>query len=701
MNVVTESCQIGEIKISIETGRMAKQSNSVIVSLGETAVLVTAGTSAEPKALPFLPMTVEYKENAFAGGKIPGGYFKREGRPTEAEILTCRVIDRPVRPLFPKGYRYDTQIIGHVLSHDKVHEPDVLAITGASAALTISEAPWEGPIAGIRVARVGGKLVAFPTWEQIHSADITLVVGVNRDSIVMVEGGGNQVTEAEMLDALMFAQESARPLIELQDRLRERAGKPKRAFVPPAVDEAFLAQVMGSAEAAMKQAFTIKGKHERRDQIAAIEKETAAKFLAEHPLRGEEISSALSKLEKKIVRKNVIEKGVRIDGRGTRDIRPLYIEVHPYERPHGSSLFQRGETQAYATCTLGTEYDAQRLDTLRGDVKRTFMLHYNFPPYSTGEVKPLRGQSRRETGHGALAERALKWVVPDQKDFPYVIRIVSDTMESNGSSSMASVCGGCLAMMDAGVPIKAPVAGIAMGLMQEGDKIAVLTDILGDEDHLGDMDFKVTGTATGITALQMDIKVAGLTRKILDDALSQAREARLSILAKMLETLPAPRSDISRYAPRIVTMQVKVDRIRDIIGPGGKMIRAIVEQTGAQINIDDHGLVTIASDNPEAIAKARRIIEGITAEAEIGAYYQGVVTRTTDFGAFVEILPGTDGLVHISELENRRVQAVTDILKEGDEVVVKVLNIDPTGKIRLSRKAAFGVDPSEVLNMRG
>jgi polyribonucleotide nucleotidyltransferase len=701
MNKIIETCRVGDAQITLETGRMAKQSNSVIVSLGDTAILVTAGISAEPKALPFLPMTVEYKENAFAAGKIPGGYFKREGRPTEAEILTCRVIDRPVRPLFPKGYRFDTQIIGHVLSHDKVNEPDVLAITGASAALTISEAPWSGPICGIRVARTGGKLVAFPTWEQTQAADIVLVVGVSRDAIVMVEGGGNQVPETEMLDALMFAQESARPLIEAQDRLRERAGKPKKAFVPPAVDEAFLAEVMASAEAKMRAAFAIKGKHERRDTIAAIEAETRTKFLADHPTRLEEIETALSKLEKKIVRKNVIDSGVRIDGRKTTDIRPLHIEVHPYERPHGSALFQRGETQAYATCTLGTEYDAQRLDTLRGDVKRTFMLHYNFPPYSTGEVKPLRGQSRRETGHGALAERALRWVVPDAKDFPYVVRIVSDTMESNGSSSMASVCGGCLAMMDAGVPIKAPVAGIAMGLMQEGGKIAVLTDILGDEDHLGDMDFKVTGTVTGITALQMDIKVEGLTRQILEDALEQARVARLDLLQQMLAVLPAPRPDISRYAPRIVTVQVKVDRIRDIIGPGGKMIRAIVEQTGAQINIDDHGLVTIASDSPESIEKAKRIIAGITAEAEIGACYHGVVTRTTDFGAFVEILPGTDGLVHISELENRRVQAVTDVVKEGDEVVVKVLNIDPTGKIRLSRKAAFGVDPADVLNMRG
>ncbi|MFO0636765.1 MAG: polyribonucleotide nucleotidyltransferase [Nannocystaceae bacterium] len=701
MNIVTESCQVGDVRISIETGRMAKQANSVVVTLGDTAVLVTAVSSQEPKLLPFLPLTVEYRENAFAGGKIPGGYFKREGRPTEAETLTCRVIDRPVRPLFPKGYRCDTQIIGHVLSHDRVHEPDVLAITGASAALTISDAPWAGPIAGIRVARVGGQFVAFPTWEQMGKADILLVVGVSRDAIVMVEGGGEQVPESAMIDALMFAREAAAPLIALQDRLRERAGKAKRSWAPPAVDEAFLAEVMKYAEPKMKPALSIKGKHERRDTVAAIEKETREKFLASHPDRGEEIATALAKLEKKIVRKNVIDTHVRIDGRGLTDVRPLHIEVHPFERPHGSAIFQRGETQAYATCTLGTEYDAQRLDTLRGDVKRTFMLHYNFPPYSTGEAKPMRGSSRREVGHGALAERALKWVVPDAKEFPYVVRVVSDTMESNGSSSMASVCGGCLAMMDAGVPIKAPVAGIAMGLMQDGDKIAVLTDILGDEDHLGDMDFKVTGTATGITALQMDIKVEGLTRKILEDALEQARKARLHILDAMLQTLPAPRADISRYAPRIVTVQVKVDRIRDIIGPGGKMIRAIIEQTGAQINIDDHGLVTIASESIESIEKAKRIIDGITAEAEIGAYYQGVVTRTTDFGAFVEILPGTDGLVHISELENRRVQAVTDVIKEGDEVVVKVLNIDPTGKIRLSRKAAFGVDPSEVLNMRG
>ena len=701
MNVVKESCKIGEIEFSIETGRIAKQSNTVIVSAGETVVLVTAASAPEPKDLPFLPLTVEYREMAAAGGKIPGGYFKREGRPSEQEILTCRLTDRPIRPLFPKGYRYETQVISQVLSHDKENEPDVLAITGASAALTISDVPWAGPIAGIRVARVGGKFVAFPTWTQTQEADIVLVVGVSRDAIVMVEGGASEIEESAMIDGLMFAQEAAKPLLDLQDRLRERAGKPKRDFVPPKTDEALERAVMDDTRPAYEAALAIIGKHERHDALSAAKKAAVEKFLASHPDQEADIKAALSKLEKVVVRSRVIGTGTRIDGRGLRDVRPLYMEIHPFERPHGSALFQRGETQAIASCTLGTEWDAQRLDTLRGDVKRTFLLHYNFPPYCTGEVRPMRGTSRRETGHGALAERALKAVVPSTEEFPYTLRIVSDIMESNGSSSMASVCGGSLAMMDAGVPIKAPVAGIAMGLMQEGDKIAVLTDILGDEDHLGDMDFKVTGTQKGITALQMDIKVQGLTRKILEDALEQAKEARLHILTEMIKVMPEPRSDVSKYAPRIETVQVKVDRIRDIIGPGGKMIRAIVEQTGAQINIDDSGLVTIASDSIASIEHAKRLIEGLTAEAEIGAYYQGMVTRTTDFGAFVEVLPGTDGLVHISELENRRVEKVTDILKEGDEVVVKVLNIDPTGKIRLSRKAAFGVDPSEVLNMRG
>jgi polyribonucleotide nucleotidyltransferase len=701
MNVITESCSIGEVEISIETGKLAKQANSVVIRSGETAILVTAVSSREPKDLPFLPLTVEYRESNAAAGKIPGGYFKREGRLTDQETLTCRFIDRPIRPLFPKSYRNDTQIIGTLLSHDKIHEPDVLAITGASAALMISDAPWAGPVAGVRVARVQGKFVAFPSWEQMKVADILLVVAVSRDAIVMVEGGAEQALEADMIDALMFAKEAAAPLIAMQDRLRERAGKPKRVHVEATVDTAFRDAVMAAAEADLNQAFAIVAKAERRNAIDAVNKRVTERFLAEAPTRGAEIGAALSKLEKKIVRGRVIREGKRIDGRGPRDIRPIYIEAHPLARPHGSALFQRGETQAIVTTTLGTEHDAQRLDTIRGDITRTFLLHYNFPPFCTGEAKPLRGQSRREVGHGALAERALRYVLPAHEKFPYTLRIVSETLESNGSSSMAAVCGGCLSLMDAGVPIKAPVAGIAMGLMQEGKDIAILSDILGDEDHLGDMDFKVTGTKTGITALQMDIKVEGLTREILVAALDQAREGRLHILGKMLEVLPEPRADISKYAPRIVTVQVKVDKIRDIIGPGGKTIRAIIEQTGCMINVDDSGRVSIASDDPARIAKAKAIIEGLTAEAEVGAVYHGVVKRIVDFGAFVEILPGTDGLIHISELDDRRVERVTDVIQEGDEVVVKVLNVDQTGKIRLSRRAAFGVDPSEVQNLRG
>jgi polyribonucleotide nucleotidyltransferase len=701
MNTTTEVAKVGSIEISFETGKLAKQTNAVVIRCGGTAVLVSALASKEPKALPFLPLTVEYREPNYAGGKIPGGYFKREGRPTDPEILTCRLIDRPIRPMFPKGYRFDTQIIVSALSHDKVNEPDVLAITATSAALAISDIPWDGPIAGVRVARVGGRLVAFPTWDEIHEADIVLVVAVSRDAIVMVEGGADQALEADMIDALMFAKEVAQPLIDAQIRLRERVGKPKREFIPPATDAALEADVFAAAEGPYRDALTILGKHERHGALSAAGKATQALLAEKYPERAVEIDAALAKLEKKLVRRQVVDQGRRIDGRGTRDIRPIYIEVRPFERPHGSALFQRGETQALVTTTLGTEHDAQRLDTIRGDVTRTFMLHYNFPPFCTGEVKPLRGQSRREVGHGALAERALRWVLPDREKFPYTIRIVSETFESNGSSSMAAVCGGCLSLMDAGVPVLAPVAGIAMGLMQEGEQIAVLSDILGDEDHLGDMDFKVTGTAKGITALQMDIKIKGLTRKVLQDALDQAREGRLHILDKMLAVLPAARPDISQYAPRIVTIQVKIDKLRDIIGPGGKTIRAIIEQTGCAINIEDSGRVSIASSNPASILRARQLIEGLTAEAEVGAIYHGVVKRVVDFGAFVEILPGTDGLVHISELEDGRVERVSDVVREGDEVVVKVLNVDQSGKIRLSRKAAFGVDPSQVQNLRG
>ena len=700
MDIIQEVAKVGEAEITFETGKLAKQASSIVMRLGGTASLVTAVSSKHPKDLPFLPLTVEFRIANAAAGKIPGGYFKREGRPSTGEILTCRLIDRPIRPLFPKTYRGDTQIISTLLSYDKQNEPDVLGINGASAALMISDAPWVGPIAGIRVGRVGGKLVAFPTFEQIQRADLNLIVACSADAIVMVEAGAKEINESDMIDALMFAKDAARPLIDAQLRLRERAGQEKRVHEDPVLDPEILSKVTKLAEADLAKALEIPGKHARREALAVAGKATTAAMVEANPEIAGDVSTALSKIERRLVRTKTVEKKIRIDGRGPEDIRALYIEANPFERPHGSALFQRGETQAYATATLGTERDAQRLDTVRGDVTKTFLLHYNFPPFCTGEAKPLRGQSRREVGHGALAERALESVMPSQEDFPYTIRIVSDTLESNGSSSMAAVCGGCLALMDAGVPIKAPVAGIAMGLIQEGDKFVVLSDILGDEDHLGDMDFKVTGTQEGITALQMDIKVDGLTRQTLEDALAQAKRGRLHILEAMLGVLPEPRAELSRFAPRIETVQVKVDKIRDIIGPGGKVIRGIIEQTGAAINVDDSGRVQIASDDPDAIAKAKRIIEGLTYEPEVGAYYQGIVKRVVDFGAFVEILPGTDGLVHISELENKRVESVTDVLQEGDDVVVKVINIDDTGRIRLSRKAAFGVDPDEVLNMR-
>ncbi len=701
MEAIREVAKVGDKEIIIETGKLAKQANTVIVTLGETSVLVAVTLSTQPKALPFMPLTVEFRETNYAAGKIPGGYFKREGRPTEKEILTCRLIDRPIRPLFPKGFRNEIQVVTAVHSHDKQNEPDVLAISGASGALSISPAPWAGPIAGIRVGRIDGEFIAFPTWDQIEASELDLVVACSRDAVVMVEAGAEELDESVMIDALMFAKDNTLPIIEAIERLKERVGKEKWIFEGPKVDEDFRAMVIKAGEPAVAEALKIKGKHERHGAIHDAIEATAQKLLAEHPEREDEIRSGLGKIESKLVRHRTLHEGIRVDGRKYTDIRDLYIEAHPYPRPHGSALFQRGETQALAAVTLGTERDGQRLDTIRGDVNRHFLLHYNFPPYSVGEARPIRGTSRREIGHGALAERALRQVMPGLDEFPYTVRIVSDTLESNGSSSMAAVCGGCLALMDAGVPIKAPVAGIAMGLLSEGDKYCVLSDILGDEDHMGDMDFKCTGTRKGITALQMDIKIAGLTREILEDALAQAKAGRLHILDAMEKVLAAPRDDISQYAPRIETMQIKVDQIRNVIGPGGKVIRGIQEQTGCQLNIDDAGLVTIASNDMAAIASAKSIIEGLTAEAEPGAYYSGVVRRVVDFGAFVEILPGTDGLLHISELEPKRVEKVTDVLNEGDDVVVKVLSVDDNGRIRLSRKEAFGVDPGEVRNLRG
>jgi polyribonucleotide nucleotidyltransferase len=533
MEVIREVAKVGDKEIIFETGKLAKQANTVIVRLGETTVLVAVTLSSEPKSLPFLPMTVEFRETNAAGGKIPGGYFKREGRPTEKEILCCRLIDRPCRPLFPKGYRNEVQIVSSCLSHDKQNEPDVLAISGASAGLSISSAPWDGPIAGIRVGRINGEFIAFPTYDQIQESELNLIVACSRDAVVMVEAGANELEESVMIDALMFAKENTLPLIDAIDNLQKRCGKEKVVWETPEIDEDFRNACQDAAEAAMVEVLKIRGKHERHAGIKRVIKEEGAKLLEKHPEREEEIFAALGKLESKIVRRATLHDGVRVDGRKYTDIRDIYVEAHPEARPHGSAIFQRGETQAYVTATLGTERDGQRLDTIRGDVNRNFLLHYNFPPYSVGEARPMRGTSRREIGHGALAERALKVVMPSLEDFPYTVRVVSDTLESNGSSSMAAVCGGCLALMDAGVPIKKTVAGIAMGLLQEGDKYCVLSDILGDEDHMGDMDFKCCGTRDGITALQMDIKISGLTREILENALQQAKEGRLHILDKM------------------------------------------------------------------------------------------------------------------------------------------------------------------------
>jgi polyribonucleotide nucleotidyltransferase len=705
MGFIREGVMIGGRELSIETGRMAKQAGgAVVVRYGDTMVIVTTTASARPReGMDFLPLTVEYQEKTSAAGKIPGGYFKREGRPTEGEILTCRLIDRPIRPLFPKGWRFDTQVISYVLSTDRENPSDVLALTGASAALVISDLHWDGPIAGVRVGRVDGQFVVNPTLAAIEASDLNFVVACSRDAIVMVEGGAKELPEQVVIDALLFAHREAQPLLDLQEKIRAAVGKAKREFTPPQKDEALGARVSEMASGRVSEAMAIPVKQERYGALGAIRDDLLAQLCAEGaPYHGreKEVEAAYDDVKKKHARRQTIESGRRIDGRRTFDIRQISSEVSVLPRTHGSALFTRGETQALVSATLGTSGDVQRIDAITGDITKRFLLHYNFPPFSTGEAKPLRGASRREIGHGNLAERALLQVLPSYEEFPYTIRIVSEILESNGSSSMASVCGGSLALMDAGAPISAPVAGIAMGLMKEGDQVAILSDILGDEDHLGDMDFKVCGTRTGITALQMDIKIAGLSREILEKALAQARDGRLYILDRMAETLAAPRDYMSPYAPRIYTIQVKPDRIRDIIGPGGKTIRAISEQTGVDVDVEDDGTVTIASADERSAQKAMDIIRGLTMEPEVGHFYQGIVKRIAEFGAFVEIMPGTDGLVHISELAAERVRRVEDVLKEGDEVLVKVISIDRTGKVRLSRKEALGQQPEVVHNLR-
>jgi polyribonucleotide nucleotidyltransferase len=677
--------------LSIEVGRMAKQADgAALVQYGETVVLVTAVAARDLKVdTDFFPLTVDYQEKTFAAGKIPGGFFKREGRPSEKEILTCRLIDRSIRPLFSEGLRCETQIIATVLSADRENDPDVVAMLGASVALHVSDIPFNGPLAGVRIGRNHGKWVINPTQSQLDESDVDIFLSGSKDAIVMVEGGAQVVPDNEILEALFAGHEAIQPLLELQEQLRRELGKPKREVPLAKLDAAVVKRVEELALTKLKRALEVPEKLERYKRIAEVKGEVVPQALAEFPERPKDIKNAFEELKRNVFRGLVIHQERRIDGRGLKDIRPITCEVEVLPRTHGSALFTRGETQALVVTTLGTTSDEQRVDALIGEHFKKFMLHYNFPPFSVGEVKFLRGPGRREIGHGNLAERALVPVLPVDEGFPYTIRIVSEILESNGSTSMASVCGGSLSLMDAGVPVTAPVAGIAMGLIKEGEHVRVLSDILGDEDHLGDMDFKVAGTADGVTSLQMDIKVSGVNRDVMGQALRQAREGRLHILGIMNATLSSARTNVSGHAPRIITLKVKPDKIREIIGPGGKVIRGIIEATGVKIDVEDDGTVRIASVDEEAAKKAIEMVQRIAAEAEIGKIYKGTVRKIVEFGAFVEILPGTDGLVHISQLAPERVRKVSDVLKEGDEVMVKVLEIDRQGKIRLSRKEAL------------
>ncbi len=692
--------QVDGKTIRIETGRLAKQAHgSVLVSCGESAVLVTAVADAKTKeGVDFLPLTVNYQEQSYAAGKIPGGFFKREGKPSEREVLTSRLIDRPLRPLFPEGWRSETQVIALVVSADPENDPDVLAMIGASAALTISDIPFDGPIGAVRVGRVDGKWVAYPTRSELENSDVNITLAASRESIVMVEGGADFVPEAEIVDALEFGHKSLQAIIDLQEKMQAELGKTKREFESPKIDEDLYAKIKEFAGARVAEAAQLADKGERRERLSQIRDEIVAEFAGTEEtaeLVGT-VKDLYEELKYHTVRQ-LIQQGKRIDGRKLNEIRPIVTEAGVLPRAHGSGLFTRGETQALVVTTLGTSDDEQRIDSLVGDFTKKFMLHYNFPPFSVGEARRFGFPGRREIGHGALAERALRPVLPTE-GFDYTIRIVSDVLESNGSSSMASVCGGTVGLLDAGVPIKAPVAGIAMGLIKEGDDFLILSDILGDEDHLGDMDFKVCGTAEGVTALQMDIKVAGVTREIMQRALEQAREGRLHILGKMAECISEPRAELSPYAPRLTTIKINPDKIRDVIGSGGKTIRGIVAATGAKIDVEDDGTIRIFAADQTSTNKAVKMVKDLTEDAEVGALYMGKVRKIMDFGAFVEILPGTDGLVHISQLANERVERVSDVLKEGDEVLVKVLGIDNQGKIKLSRKEALDASAEQAVN---
>lgn len=684
--------QINDMAFSFETGRLAKQSNgAILASLGETVVLVTAVTSGKTReGIDYLPLMVDYQEMFYGSGRIPGNYFRREiGRPSEKETLTSRFIDRPLRPRFPDGYAFDTQIIATVLSVDLEVDPDVVAITAASAALCISDIPFDGPIAGVRVGRAEGKFVVNPTKTQLSNSDLNIIVAGTRSAIVMVEGWAAALSEQEVLDAIFFGHESLTPLLDLQDELVEKAGKPKMTVPEPDSDLDLTDRVRETALEKMLAAIQIPSKVERVEGIRRLKTEVKEALAEVHPGREQEISGCLEGLEKELMRTLITKEKRRIDGRTFDEVRPISCSVGELPRTHGSAVFTRGETQVLAVATLGSSDDEQRIESPAGQHYKHFMLHYNFTPFSVGEVRPMRGPARRDIGHGVLAERALAGVVPPADDFPYTIRIVSEVLESNGSSSMATVCGGALAMMDAGIPIRDMVAGVAMGLIKENDEVIILSDILGDEDHMGDMDFKVAGTEEGIAALQMDIKISGISRDILSKALMQAKDARLFILGKMKEVIDHPREDLSLYAPRIITLNINPEKIRDLIGPGGKHIRGIIAETGVKIDVDDSGEVNIFSSSGEAADDAIKRIKDLTKEAEVGEIYLGTVKKIMDFGAFVEILPGTDGLVHISQLENRHVKNVKDILAEGDEVRVKVIGIDQQGRIKLSRKAVM------------
>ncbi|KAF0145865.1 MAG: polyribonucleotide nucleotidyltransferase [Nitrospirae bacterium] len=689
--MTTVEVEIKGKRLIIETGEMAKQSDgAVVLRYGDTVVLATAVAAKKPReGLDFFPLTVDYQEKTYSAGKIPGGFFKREGRPTEKEVLTSRLIDRPIRPLFPKGFYCETQGIVQVLSYGDENVSDILGIIGISAALMISDIPFKGPIAAVKVGRVNGEFIVNPDLSEAGSVDINLVVAGTESSVLMVEGEAMEVQEGALLKAIDYAHAEIKRIIAVQKDLREKVGRAKRTLTPPVFDEELRKNVEAHVLGKMKDAVKIPGKQRRQEVLDIMLAETIKHFNTPEKDMTKEIADAFFELEKNLVRRMIIEEGTRADGRRPDEIRHITSRVGILPRTHGSALFVRGETQALAVATLGTADDEQRIDSLDGESHKSFMLHYNFPPFSVGEVKPLRSPGRREIGHGALAERALRAVIPSKEAFPYTIRIVSDILESNGSSSMATVCGGTLALMDAGVPIKSPVAGIAMGLIQEGDKNIVLTDILGLEDHLGDMDFKVTGTEKGVTAFQLDVKTGGINSAIMEKALEQARQGRLHILGKIKEVITSPREKLSPYAPRIYTMQIKQEKIRDVIGTGGKVIRGIIEQTGVKINIDDAGVINIASIDETSAQKAIEIINGIIAEAEVGRIYLGTVKRIVDFGAFVEIMPGTEGLLHISQIDEKRIAKVTDVLHEGEEVLVKVIEMDRTGKIRLSRKDAL------------